>query len=195
MQSSAQFSTLTSADMEVNSQFNVVIAYEDFETGKIAKRTYDVLLQNLGQDCQFNNQMWKFDVLGIPKLRELAAKDVTMADVVIISSQGIRPLPAGTKAWIDLWLAEKTNAIALVALFGEQGEHLENARATRTYLAQVAKRAGIEFFAQPDLWPGKANTAVPVSMRNLPMNEDLTLPAISSLKDRDTTFHHWGINE
>ena len=56
---------LGSAERDSSPVFNVVIAYEDFETGKQAKKTYDFLAQNLGSDCHFTNQMWKFDVLGI----------------------------------------------------------------------------------------------------------------------------------
>jgi len=58
----------------------VVIAYEDFETGKQAKRTFDFLAEQLKDECQFTNQMWKFDVLNIPKLREMAAKDAAGAE-------------------------------------------------------------------------------------------------------------------
>src|SRR6185436_13179821 len=98
MQSSVQLSTLTSSDLEPNPPFNVVILYEDLETGKIAKRTYDYVTENLGANHQFTSQMWKFDVLEVPKLRELAVKDGALADVIIISSQGFNPLPAGTRA-------------------------------------------------------------------------------------------------
>src|SRR5207245_10236995 len=95
------------SDLEVNNTFNVVIAYEDFETGKHAKSTYDFLVEHLHGECRFTNQMWKFDVLGIPKLREMAAKDAAMADIIIISSHGGEELPPDVKAWIELRLIEK----------------------------------------------------------------------------------------
>src|SRR5947209_17488715 len=97
--------------------FNVVIAYEDFESGKQAKATYDFLVENLGTNCRFSSQMWKFDVLGIPKLREMAAKDAAGADIVIVSCHGSNDLPVEVKAWIELWMADQSNTIALVALF------------------------------------------------------------------------------
>src|SRR5262245_17135004 len=78
--------------------FNVVIAYEDFETGKQAKRTYDFLVDHLGRDCQFTNSMWKFDVLNIPKLLDIAVKDGLVADIVIISAHG-QDLPTHVKTW------------------------------------------------------------------------------------------------
>ena len=59
-------SPLESPESDLNSTFNVVIAYEDFDTGKHARKTYDFLVENLGQRCEFTNQMWKFEVLSVP---------------------------------------------------------------------------------------------------------------------------------
>ena len=98
MQSSLAIAPMKPSDLEANPMFNVVIAYEDFETGKRAKKTYDFLVENLGHDARFSNQMWKFDVLTIPKLREMAAKDATAADIIIISCHGASPTdPAKSK--------------------------------------------------------------------------------------------------
>jgi len=68
--------TFGSSETEVNSILNVVIAYEDLETGKRAMKTYDYMVEHLGDQCLFANQMWKFDVLAVPKLREIAAKEL-----------------------------------------------------------------------------------------------------------------------
>lgn len=137
-----------------NPSFNVLIAYEDFETGKHAKRTYDFLVEHLGHDCHFNNQMWKFDVLSIPKLREMAAADAAGADIVVISCHG-DDLPELVKIWIESWIDADDGPLALVALFDPPSEDHERTRAVRAYLADVARRAQMEFFAQPDEWPGK----------------------------------------
>ncbi len=108
---------LGSSDLNASPTFNVVIAYEDFDTGKHARKTYDFLVENLGPQCHFTNQMWKFDVLRIPKLREMAANDAVLADLIIVSSHGGEELPGPVKAWLESWLAQKGNPIALVALF------------------------------------------------------------------------------
>lgn len=134
-------------DDDINPTFNVVIAYEDFDTGKRAKETYDFLAHNLGRDCALNNEMWKFDVLRIPKLREIAVKDAAQADIIIVSSHGGSELPSDVKLWVESWLKQPLKALALVALFDGQRE---GASASRAYLVAAAKRAGIGFFAQPD---------------------------------------------
>ena len=136
---------------DLSPTFNVVTAYEDFETGKHAKKTYDYLVENLGLDVGFSNQMWKFDVLSIPKLREIAARDAVAADVILVSSHGGSDLPPQVRAWIDSWVSQKSNAIALVALFDRD---VEESAPVRSYLAEIARQAQLGFFAQPDDWPG-----------------------------------------
>src|SRR5262245_66109435 len=91
------------SDLETNPAFNVLIAYDNFEAGKHAKTTYDFLVENLGQECEFANQMWKFDVLGIPKLGEMAAKDASDADIIIISSHAGRELSGQLQPWTQRW--------------------------------------------------------------------------------------------
>jgi hypothetical protein len=140
-------------DCGTSPAFNVVIAYEDFDTGKHAKRTYDFLTETVGRECRFTNEMWKFDVLRIPKLWEMARADAAAADLVVISCHG-DDLPAHTREWIESWLGGPTTPLALVALFDRPLEEVAKVRAVRDYLADAARRGNMEFFAQPDQWPG-----------------------------------------
>lgn len=193
MQHTAFHSPIGSSDLEADPVFNVVIAYEDFETGKLAKETFDFLVSNLGHECSFSNQMWKFDVLGIPKLREMAAKDALEADIIIISCRGNHNLSPGLKTWINAWVYEPTNAIALVALFGDASLYGE-VHNIRAYLAEIAKRAHMEFFAQPNPAPVKYVAGLFESERGV-KRDDRTLNALAGSMQRDQTFPHWGINE
>ena len=177
---------------EGSPSFKVVIAYEDLEAGKHAKRTYDFLTQNLGTECEFSNQMWKFDVLGISKLREIAAKDAAVADVLMISSRGDLGLPTGVKVWIESWLAQGTRAIALVALFHPG---FENSRTVRAYLADVARRGGLGFFAQPDQWPGNDNFIDEFTVRwQQTCNEKAPVP-LRYAEPLVEPAPRWGLNE
>src|ERR1051326_1199971 len=150
MQHALTFPPLSPAGMDANPSFKVVIAYEDFDTGKLAKRTYDFLTEALGPDCSFTNQMWKFDVLLLPKLREIAIEDASGADIIIISSRG-RELPTHVTQWIDGWKATAHNPLALVALFDPHQEARGEVNAARSYLAEVARNRNMEFFAQTDV--------------------------------------------
>ena len=144
------FPSVDSSETEVNPALNVVIAYQDLETGKRAMKTYDYMIEHLGSQCLFTNQMWKFDVLNIPKLREMAAKDAAGADIVIISCHARSELAPEVRAWIELWLAEKNEAIAIAGNLKAYRAICETPRAERPHLLSrhgrrcVRARRGIE---------------------------------------------------
>jgi len=193
MQCSDNFlSSVTSSDLNLSPCFDVVIAYEDFETGKHAKRTYDFLTEHLSKECTFTNQMWKFDVLGIPNLRQMAAQDAAQADIVIISCHGSNPLPAEVKAWIELWISNEIHPVALVALFDEEAGSEIQAQAMRTYLEQISLRVGMEFFAQPTV---KSQTIESRIAPGIDAVVEASLFPTLPVSARQTAFSRWGINE
>jgi len=179
------------SDLDANPTCNVVIAYEDFDAGKHARKTYDFLVATLGRECQFTNQMWQFDALGIPKLRERVAKDALQADIIIISSHGGDELAEPVKAWIESCLAEKGNANALVALFDCPDEDSLKTQRIRTYLADVAERGGMEFFAQPDDWPGPGNGDGPLPFRRDSDVDGRTLSTLGVALEQDRNRSFW----
>ncbi len=189
MENTLSFSLLGSPDLEANPAFNVLVVYEDFETGKHAKRTFDYLVEHLGDECRFTNQMWKFDVLAVPKLREMAARDAAVADIIIVSAHGAHPLPPEVKAWIELWLEARSSAIALVALF-DVDQNPDNP--VRAFLATAAKRAKMEFFSQPGPWPGGERTKLP-DVRGL--NERTISVLAGAVQERENHTAHRSSNE
>lgn len=136
--------------LDLRPTFNVLMVYEDFETGKRAKETYDFLVSHLDCTCEFMSRVWKFEVLGIPELVELAIEDAVAADLVIISSHGGKALPPQVADWMDRWMAVGThNTMALVALFECSPEE---ASGVREQLREAANRKGIKFFSQTEKW-------------------------------------------
>jgi len=173
-------------------KFNVVIAYEDFKSGKHARRTCDLLAETLGNSCRFSSQMWKFEILSIPKLREMAVHDAGLADVIIVSCRGSNELPTDVKTWIELWLGEKREALALVALFDSPTEDSHQADMIRDFLAQVARRGQMEFFAQPYEWPGKGLGEPRHSTRATSPWEEETLSTLSIVVQQEVSAPRWG---
>ncbi len=180
------------SDPAVHPTFNVVIAYEDFETGKHAKRTYDFLADTLGHDCRLTNQMWKFDVLGIPKLREMASADAAAADLVVISCHGDE-LPPHTRAWLESWASGRARPLALVALFDRPREESSRLNQVRRYLADVARRGNMEFFAHPDEPPGASRRQQsPLSQDTNPNpHSQRTLETVAGVIQRDLPVSRW----
>jgi hypothetical protein len=176
------------SETEAAPVFSVVIAYEDFETGKQARRTYDLLVEQLGREFRFANQMWKFDVLSVAKLREAAVKDAAAADIIIISARAQSDLPPGVKDWLETAITRGVNAIGLVGLFADVSESSPG----RKYLAALADAADLEFFCQPGKWPLRASPLSELSHREGNLKSGSRLATFAGL---DQNISHWGINE
>jgi hypothetical protein len=174
--------------------FSVIIAYEDLETGKHAKRTYDFLVETLGGDCDFVNQMWKFDVLSIPNLREIAVEDAAKADIIIISSHG-HELPGQVTEWIEAWVERALNPLALVALFDRAGEEPRMGASVRRYLEAIAKRGGMEFFAQPDGRTKSRSSGLRRAVLNAGDAGGRTLSTLAGALQKVPGFSRWTNNE
>jgi len=194
MQHTVNIPPFTPPELEANPVFNVVIAYEDLESGKQAMQTYDFLAQKVGRDCHFTNQMWKFDVFGIPSLRDIAVKDAAMADIIIISSQGDK-LPVQVKTWIESWLTLSGKAMALIALLRPAQQRTTRSAATQTYLAEVAKRAHMEFFAQTQQSAIQSWTGDALQFDRSASLSASIFPPFTARSQPDASMPRWGINE
>jgi hypothetical protein len=193
MQRTLNLLPVDSPEVESDPTFNILITYEDFETGKYAKETYDFLAQNLGGECELTSQMWKFDVLSIPKLRSIAVHDATQADIILISSHG-DPLPDHVLKWAESWITEGTQALALVVLFDRPETQSRSLNSVREYLAEVAKRGHMEFFAQPNFWPGAAQRNSPLYVPSSPVASGRAVSPFTTSVHREI-IPRWGINE
>jgi hypothetical protein len=128
--------------------FNVVILYEDGPTGRRAKSFYDKFIHELEDECDFNLELWNFQVLGIPEFGESATEAAAQADFVILSLHGKAGLPGEIKEWIETWTGQIIDrSPALVALVDKPNARGGTTASTLAYLSSVANRTGIDFFA------------------------------------------------
>jgi len=127
-------------------KFNVVIIYEDRGTGRRAKYFYENLVHELEGKCDFNLELWNFQVLAISEIGNSAARVAAQADFVILSLHGKAGLPAEIREWIETWscLIGDSNA-ALIALADKPQTRDGTAASTLAYLRSLADRAGIDF--------------------------------------------------
>ena len=124
--------------------FNLTIIYESMAAGKRAKLFSDQLIAETVVDRPFELNLWNFDVLGIPEVRNMAASTAAVADLVILSMDGTTPLPARTIEWIEMWtwLIDGRRP-AVVALFADPHRH---GAAIRAYLRRSAISKKLDFF-------------------------------------------------
>lgn len=127
--------------------FKVVIVYEDVTTGRRAKLFYDKLIHELKNDCVFSLQLWSFQVLAIPEIRESAADSIAQADFVILSLHGKAGIPARMRLWIEAWSSQLPGrGPALIALVDKSMEQNGQNALTLAYLRGVAQTNRAAFF-------------------------------------------------
>ena len=177
-------------DPEITRTLNIITLFEDVATGKRGKQVYDYLEGHLGGDFEFNHQIWKLDVLGTPSLRELAAKDVAEADILIVSVRGDRHLLPEVKSWLDVWVGQRGSPIALVALFDANYKHTECALEIKHYLEEVSQSGQMDFFCEPTDEKEDAAELTPQRRFDFEPFEQSLLADESR-----SNFHRWGIND
>lgn len=133
--------------LEAKTPFNVVIAYEDFAAARRAKRLYESLLRALGDELAFDLSLWRFEVLALPRLREVATQQAAEANMVIVSTSAERDLGREVKQWLETGLKQRENfPTSLVALSGGCGVAYDSNPA-HVSLRAMAFRYQLDFFA------------------------------------------------
>src|SRR5258706_3363135 len=133
---------------EADRALNVLSLFEDLETGRRAKQIYDYLADHLGIDFKLNHQVWNLNVLASPILRELAAKDASESDILVISLHGQRELSSEARSWLELWVGQRSAPIGLVALFDPDQRNCETTLDTRRYLETIARSGQMDSFSE-----------------------------------------------
>ena len=186
---------VTLPEFQCEAPLKIVIAYEDTEAGRHARNVCNALTEHLGPNSEMTSEMWRFDVLRIPECRELAGHGAAQADIIMISTHGEGHLPGDVKAWIEMWLRDKDGLVALVALCDRPQSARGEDWPIRSYLAGVAQRGQVEFFAEPDVWPGRGPYQEHFALDNRAEGiPGMPLPTVAA-GTTDMSFSHWGLNE
>ncbi len=132
---------------ETGRALDVVLACEDFSTGMHALSIFDKLFPEGGSGGPAGAQsVWKFEFLGITRLRELAAAEAAGADLVIISAHAPGTLTPAVKNWLDLSLEKREGRPgSLVLLLDDAGNDVERTLPVDACLERQAARAGLNF--------------------------------------------------
>jgi hypothetical protein len=147
MQGTDLESAALNASSEQVSSIRLLIAYEDFSTGKKAQRAAENLarIKQLPFSCP--TVMWKFDLLRVTSMRTLATEDALQAGVILLSVHGDSPLPNEVRAWIAEWLPrQRTHPAALALLLDCPPDQTPVSRAICSWLRKTARRGKFDFF-------------------------------------------------
>ena len=130
-------------------QVTVVAASEDSTTSARAEEFCNGLARLLGTAYTLNKQMWPLSELRLAQLRSIAAADAARADMIIVSVRHSEALPADLASWIEEWVHHKHKRVQV--LLGQfDPVHQGVSTAIRAHLAEVARKAHVEFLAQSE---------------------------------------------
>src|SRR5262249_38672703 len=117
--------------MERNPLFKILIAYETVSSGLRAREMSERLATRLHSEFEMSSEVWKFELLNHPQLRQQAANEAAVADMIIMAMRRAGELPPHVKHWIESWLPQRRGgAAALVALLDESEDGDEAGAAT-----------------------------------------------------------------
>ncbi len=147
---------------------NVLLMYEDAETGLRATLSLAAVHRQASMEAGFRVKLWRCDMLRTPRLREQAARDAAAADVIIVSLHGLESLTAEFSVWLNQWLGRRrAQECALGVLLDESAAPQAETQPVVAYFKAVARAAGVEL-----LWGGndgllnKASAAEQVAPTN-----------------------------
>jgi hypothetical protein len=131
------------------SEFKLVIAYDDFGNANCARWLFERLVANLGQSFTFIPRFLKFEELSRPDVGDRLAKEVGVADMVVIVAYEHTDLPDLAKEWVRAWDSTSSIKGRRLLAFLSTG-HRENDQWTpvQSRLRQAARRTGMKFVLQ-----------------------------------------------
>lgn len=182
-----------SSNWEPKFPFDLVVAYEDADTRTRALRLYDRLAQQLRDDHDFQCSWWKFDHLANPVLRQEAADAAVDANMVILSIQAHRELPAIHKAWLDGWIRRRHHRkAALVVIIADTSQPEHDAAQSLACLKNAARIGHMDFFLHG------FETQKPrqeFAATSLPDRVASMVSSVHELSYHKSPAPRWGINE
>jgi len=180
------------ADLGSKPEVNVLLLYEDAETGLRAKLSLAVVQKRGLLETGFRTKLWRRDLLRAEWLCEQAAKEAAAADVIIVSMHGEADLPGEVTDWLARWLEHKTDRPCALGVLLDGSAAQRPASPITRYLQGVAEAAGADLlwgFCETNDARGNARKETAFGE----LNEGLSRGRTDSRgEDR---FAHWGINE
>jgi hypothetical protein len=85
----------------------VQLLYEDAEAGLRARHALDSLGPTLKHQADFEVDVWRFDALNDPGLRELACCGLAEADILFLAVHGQAELPEHVRHHLEHWFTDQ----------------------------------------------------------------------------------------
>ncbi len=167
---------------------DVLVVYEDLETGMRARHTLERTVQRLEASVDVQVELWRFDLFNRPPFQKQVAKQ--KADIVILSAHGQARVPAAVDLWFRQWFVRQSDEPrALAVLLDEQTMDRPGGAETVAELSAAARLSGVDVFLSEAEWePEFENLEHRANARTMLLEE--VLRRVERPPARD-----WGINE
>jgi len=124
----------------------IVTFYEDFMAATRAYQTFDWLVHTFGGNLPVTTTSWSFAMLGKSRLTDAVLRTSPSADVLVISANGDKDLPAHVALWMDRCISrEPDSEPVLLALTAADWEEAEPATPFLASVEQIAIRRRARF--------------------------------------------------
>jgi hypothetical protein len=127
-------------------QLKVVVVYEDFQMGLVARELFDRMVREAGARAA-RLTLWRFDFFHAAELTHALTRQAAEADVIIVAVRDPHSLPPQVRAWLERWpLRRKPGVGALVGLFAPGLVRPAQTSRVACQLRRAAAQAKIDFF-------------------------------------------------
>lgn len=181
------------ANPETPPPMRVVIVYEDVDCGLRAMQLYERLTREYEREFSFQLDLWRWEILGMPAIGDLAAYAAAAADMVLMSITGRTELSPVIKSWVENWIPRKTESDgALVLLLDKPNDHSAYQASTVSYLRSAASGANVKFMVHSAQYP----TLGPNSLgQQFGSKSTKSKSPLSQALAKGEAYPHWGLND
>jgi hypothetical protein len=164
----------------------VLILSEDFTAYSRALQACRRIMDEMGQNTDFDFRCWNFSELADPDCSLTATRYAAAADIIVISTQGAI-LPAALQEWLGALHQARIRPVGVMALILNKSARPADVDKLLKRMEDIAHHLAMDFLP---LLPASEETAwQPQSPEN--WETLLGRPETDSQRDVD----HWGLNE
>lgn len=129
-------------------EFPAVILYQDHFTAIRAMEMYRQVARHFESEFTLTCEVWRFDVLQLPILKQNAGNQLTQARLILCSAhEGFQPAPE-FQLWLESLLQKRTDSdCAIAAMIASLGGTKNLSDPFRCFLQELAHKSGMMFFS------------------------------------------------
>lgn len=171
---------------------DVLVVYDDLETGLKASQTLDRTMQRLETSVDMQVNFWRFDLFREPAFLQQVASQ--KADIVFFSTHGRAKLPATVDSWFREWFGrQRGEPRALAVWLDDKAKDTPGATEMVEELSAAARLSGVDVF----LHVAEAETECESVIEDIHRRAETRTLLLDEVLHRveRPPFREWGINE